>query len=217
MANLRGEGALKAVPLVATFYDNAVAKDKNDPNKIVAEYVNFEVHADDPKRGKQAVPSLRLDRDDQGRSITSVSITPEQAKAIREVAGDNKADVFKQGTGEKIGTQYAVQADLILKKPEGKSAYFLPNTKTLAPTEFSVAEVDGVSYAKRAFDQSAAVRAENAAAKAAKDAEKAVPEAEVAEPVAEEPKKAPAKRASRAKAAAAPAEPAPASDEPSLG
>ncbi|MDP9903199.1 hypothetical protein [Arthrobacter bambusae] len=178
----RGENALKKVPLVIAFYDNGVAPSRKEPGKVGAYFGSAYGHPDASIGKNQtnlALLTERKDVDGEKRYNHSTAFYPEQMEAIKAAAGDNTAPLLDK-EGNRRGTIYGVTADLMSVKREidgeKKAVGFMPNTKTLAASEFSVAEVDGKTINQRIFES-------ERAAVAARDAKHA--EAKQIEPVAE--------------------------------
>lgn len=173
----RGTGATKGVDLFISFYENAVVE---KDGAVTAHYGEAYGHPDAPVSKDQsnlALVTQRTERDGKTLFSHSAPFYPKQMEAIIEAAGDNTAPL-KNKDGKVVGTIYGVKADVMTSQSKGKTIGFIPNTKTLQPSELSVAEVGGLDIRSRAF---AAMKE----AKAAREAEKAK-EAPVAEVEAEQ-------------------------------
>jgi len=188
----RGENATKQVPLAIAFYDNGVAPSRKDPSKVGAYFGSAYGHPDAPIGKDQTNLALLTERkevDGEKRYNHATAFYPEQMAAIKDAAGDNVAPLLDKD-GNRRGTVYGVTADLMSVRREidgeTKAVGFMPNTKTLGPSDLPVAEVDGKTITQRIYNaERAAVAARDAKAAEAKQSTP-VAEAQVAEPVSEQ-------------------------------
>lgn len=147
----RGENATKAVEQVACFYDNAIYE---KDGKVVAQYAEIWGHPDSEIGKNQTNLALVSERQERNGKTTfnhSISLYPNQVQQILEVAGDNVAPLLDKN-GNKVGTIVGYKSDLMRVERNGKVIGLMPNTKTLQPSDLSVAEVDGKDIRSRIFE-----------------------------------------------------------------
>lgn len=161
----RGENSTRGIDGVISFYDNGVAPDKKDPSKIGVYFGAAYAHPDSAIGKDQTNLALLTERKEvtgeDGKSATkynhSVGFYPEQMEAIKAAAGDNVSPLLDE-KGVRRGWNYGVKFDAMSVRRNGKNVGFMPNTKTLAPSELSVAEVDGKTINQRIFEAAQAAR-----------------------------------------------------------
>lgn len=139
MATLTGPGAMKDVSLIARVYNSARTKDGS------RQFIDVQVDSRDP-RGQQAnlhlVSTHVKSPDGKSRTnngaayfATTKDGSPSQLDKIIAAAGPNKRDIVSQKTGEVIGTDYAVKADL-QKQSSGHG--LIINTNTVTQSDFQM-------------------------------------------------------------------------------
>lgn len=183
MANLSkktyGEGVTKGVDLVVAVYDNAHWEKDGRSGVFVQEIIN----PDSPIAAGQRFLGLKsVDRGDGQRPDKNVNRTPAQFDAMVAAAGDNVAEL-RDSKGESVGKVLGVKADIMFGGKEG-ARYALANSKTFAPSELSVADVDGKTVMDRVFDVQREASAAREAAQEAKGVD--APEAPAVEAEVEE-------------------------------
>lgn len=226
-----GEKGMEAVDLVVIAYDNRVMEGKD--GKVIRNFLDVRMSPEDRRAPTQTNLGLFAKPDTKSPSgyNNSFGYAASQFDAIVEAAGDNTAPLLN-AEGEKVGTIYGVNADLMSPASEDLRKHgLIIDTRTVKPSEKTVGEIDGKSVRDRIYESMAAVKARKAAEKTseatveAPTEEKAVEEKAVEEKPATA-KKAPAKRAPRkpsakalaaAEAAALAEEPEATNDEPELG
>lgn len=172
MANLKGEGALKGVNLVARTYDNNVTKSGTH------QFLDIQVDVRDPRGADQANLHLVSKRTEQGYN-NSAAYATSQYEAMQKIAGPN-TEAILDDKGEAIGKVMCFKADL-MKNPSGPG--FLANTQTLDQSEFRV----DAQTIDRQFAAMGEVKAARAEAKAAEPAPEVQEQVEAPAPQVEEP------------------------------
>lgn len=149
MATLTGPGAMKDVSLIARVYNTARTKDGS------RQFIDVQVDSRD-SRGQQANLHLVSNeaKDSDGNPVkgpngktrinngaayfaTTKDGSPSQLDKIIAAAGPNKRDIVSQKTGEVIGTDYAVKADL-QKQSSGHG--LIINTNTVTQSDFQMVD-----------------------------------------------------------------------------
>jgi len=187
MANLKGTGSMKAVPLVGVFYDNGVAKDKDGNDQT--RFIDFQVDHRDSRGAEQTNAHLSTqhtkDKNDKRRINNGVGYSakenaekPSQFAGIIEAAGKNH--FYDKKTGKHTIT---VTADVM---PSSKGDGLVVNTKTLEGSEFTATKTTAdKQFEAGAKARSAAAAEREAAVEAAPIA--GAPAAEAVEATADEP------------------------------
>lgn len=197
-----GEGATKGVDLVVSVYDNGhwskevPGKDGAKPTKREGVFVQQTVHPDSPIAAGQTYLGLKAVPGDNGRVNTNENLATSQFAKVVEAAGDNTSPLLN-AEGEQVGTNYGVKADIMFggakKGSDGKAGarYALLNSKTLAPSDLSVAPQGDQTINDRIFASQAEAKAARTAAAEAEapqaDAPAVEVETETEAPQAEEP------------------------------
>lgn len=187
-----GEGSTKGVNLVVSAYDNGAwskegkDKDGNDVTRS-GHFVQQAIHPDDPRAAGQVFLGLKSVPQEDGRYNKNENLYPSQMEALIAAAGDNTSPLLNKD-GERVGTNYGVKADVMFaggkadKDGNKSTRYALLNSKTLEPSELSVAEIDGKTIHDRMFEsQAEAKAARDAAREQGKDAPQAQAQAEAAQ------------------------------------
>lgn len=184
-----GENATKGVDLVVSVYDKGHwSKDADKDGKPFVDkegnpftregvYVQQTLHPDSPLAAGQQFLGLKSVDAGEGRVNKNENLYKSQFEQVVAAAGDNVSDL-KDKDGNVVGKNYGVKADIMFKGETG-SRYALMNTKTLAPSELSVAEIGDRTINDRVFEVQAEAKAAKAAAKEAAAKEAPVAEAQV--------------------------------------
>ena len=194
MAVLRGKGAFKDVPLIATVYNNNYFTTKKGVEGNA--FVEFRIHPDDPRAEGQIFPELRAARigeteDGKPRYERRSVLYAGQVEDMKEAAGDNTFPLL-DSKGDQVGECYVVVADLTQTKPrEGFGLYkYKSKTERIAPDAHLVpiaktfraadpqlaAVIDGKTPLDRSFDM---IREAREAKRAEKEGATPVATAEV--------------------------------------
>ncbi|MFS0851973.1 hypothetical protein [Microbacterium sp. 179-I 3D4 NHS] len=128
-----GAGATKGVNLVVMAYDDLVAADPAGDGPT--HYLDARVHPGDRRAPGQVDLALVVRKTERSPSVHdhAAGYSAEQLASIEKAAGDNAADLV-DANGATVGRVYGVKADLLINSGE-----VVVNTKTLEPTELSVA------------------------------------------------------------------------------
>lgn len=146
----RGTGATKGVDLVISFYDNAKA---TKDGKVSAYYVEAWGHPDSALAKDQtnlALVSQRTEHNGKKVINHSFPLYPKQMEALIAAAGANVSPLLDRD-GVRIGTNYGVKADLMNATNKEQAIGYIPNTKTLQPSDLSVSDINGKDIRSRIF------------------------------------------------------------------
>lgn len=188
MATLTGPGAMKGVSLIARVYTSARTKDGS------RQFIDVQVDSRD-SRGQQAnlhLVSTRAKgpdgkmRTNNGAAYfaTSKDGSPSQLDKIADAAGPNKRDIVSKKTGEVIGVDYALKADL-QKQSSGHG--LIINTNTVTQSDFQMtddtmtAQFETMGAFGKAEREARAAK-QAAAKEAPQVAQPELPESEAAQP-----------------------------------
>ena len=158
-SKIHGASATQGVNLVVMSYDDRVDAGRES----VTHYLDARVHPGDRRAPGQI--NLALVSKKEGRSTSghdnSAEYSAEQLACIAEAAGDNVMPLV-DSAGHVVGRVFGVRADLLIN-----NGAVVVNTKTLAPTDLSVAPDEA------GRDIRAQIIASTASARRARDAARA--------------------------------------------
>lgn len=132
MAILKGKGSMTGINVLAKVYDNGVSKDGK------THFIDAQIDARDARGAEQTNLHLKSElttsEDGTTRFNNGAAYSTGQMEEIIKAAGPNTEPVLNKD-GEKVGTLYAVKANLM---PANRGTGLVLNTKSLAQSDFKV-------------------------------------------------------------------------------